>query len=720
MGFLQPHSVFPAPLNTNSEPPRRMTKQPAELGPLLNERTAENLFLVLRKILTSDNLFITSQKLSQLLNHLTSLTELKSKGKFDRVVWLETLASSDDVLQYLTNYGGLIIIIEDNHESLKLFGDIWPHVSRQKVRVNLIVKDLGRAVYYEICKILGSPPDDLFKNAINIDLSQNTIRINQSVRLLNWKTLPTCVEDFVFSLNMDNGGLQLYFENPMQQLLLLSTALVQIVDYTKPDITLKFKNLFAKGDHSVALSNMFMNDKLPEYLTSGFSLNEREFYLSKLKGNTDLVIIERNLDYFPLLLDHLNYMGLLDDLFGTQDELNNILSTGDKLNDELFDILKDLNFASIGMKLNKLARYIQLEIGNRDKMTDLQEIKQLVKNLGSLTTKQELVRKHTALSEAILEKIKKNNQEDYKHDIREVWVELQNEIFNIDYRKQIAQFHQMMNQGCDSSIALSFIALISLINDGIRPKDFNQIEDRIHTEYGLSAVLALRKLLDLKIIKSVNKGTDFFSGFTFGKSEIETTTTTTSIETGGKADNAPLLDKAYDDVNSLGITGGQDVYKSTYTLISKFWNLHPSEEENEEVVIESLSDYPNPSFVYPSATVPLSARLIESLYYREFLKYKPVNNIHRRPNWERLNLDAMFKGQTIDKNICDELDNRKSDTTKNSRPEYIIAVFVGGITRGEITVLRYLKNRLAAQNKHLFVLTTGLVSNRKLIDVVTQ
>lgn len=697
-----------------------MTNQSLELGPSFNKKTTENLFNVLRKINTSDNLFVLTQKLSQCLNYLTSVLELKAKGKFDRIVWLETLASSEDVLQYLAGYGGLIVVLEDTNECLSLFRQIWPHLSRQKVKMSLIVKDLGRAFYYEISKILGSPPDDLFKNATNVNLEQSAIRINSYVRLLNWHTFPLCIEDFVLSLNMEAGGLQLYFENPIPQLSLLSDALVQIVDSTKASDTMKFKNLFAKGDHSAALSNILMNDKLTEYLASGFSPNERDFYTTKLRGNTDLVVLERNLDYFPLLLDHMNYLGLLDDLFGTLDELNNVLKTGDKLNDELFDNIKDLNFASIGMKLNKLARYIQLELGNKDNITELQEIKQLVKNLGNLTAKQELVRKHTALSEAILEKIKNNREGDYKHDIREWWLELQNEIFNLDYKRQIAKFHELLNQGCTSSVALSCAALVSLINDGIKPKDFTTIEEQIHSYFGLQTVLAFRKMRDLKLLKAVNKSTDFFSGFTFGKSEIETTTTTTLSDSGGKDDKTGSTDKTYEDVNSLGITGGQDVYKSTYTLISKFWNLHPLEEEGDEPIIETISDYPNPSFVFPSATVPLTARLIESLYFRDFLKYKPVNNVHRRPNWEKLNLDAMFRGQTIDDNICDELDNRKIEASKNSKPEYVIAVFIGGITRGEVTVLRYLQTKLARQNKTLFVLTSGIVSNHKLMEVATE
>lgn len=680
------------------------------LGDELNNATTENLYLALSHVYTSDNLLVLAQELSPVINYLTLFSNLKQRGKFDKTIWLQTLADAHDVPSLVQDYNGIIVIIPELQANLKLFSKLWAQL-RRHTKVSVIVKDLSRSFYYEMCSTVFGGAS--FAKTAELDLNQSVLRVAANCRLFNWQTFPICIQDFVFTLDMPDGGLLLYFNNPLDQVSQLSSSVVKIMKHTTAGgEIMKLKNAFAKGDHASLLLNVLLNDKVPDFLDQQFSPVEQAFYLDKLRGNTDVVVLERNLDYFPLLLSHLNYLGLLDDVFGTLDEFNTVLTSGEKLNDELYAKLKDLNFASIGVKLNKLARYIQLEYENSDKLTDLQEIKQLVSNLGSLTTKQELVRKHTALSEAILDIIKNNKSGEEKYNMREQWLEVQNDLFELDYKQQLTRVQHLESQNCALQTLLSLVVLISLTNDGIRQRDIDSIEEDVFKNYGLTAVLALRKLQDYRLIKVNAKGNDFFGTFTFGKAEIETTITSTATTTA-----ATLAPVSYEDSLTLGITGGQDVYKSTYTLISKFWNLHPVDED-EGVVIESIQDYPHPSFTLPAATVPLIGRIIESLYFRDFLKYKPVTSVSKRPNWDNLNLDTMFKGQTIDRNLCDELDARNSQ--EDTREQYVMVVLLGGITRSEISVLRYLQGRLEKRNKRLIVITSGLVSNRTLLKVVEE
>lgn len=685
----------------------------ANLGTELNDASIENLYSSLSHVYSSNNLLVLGQELSKVINYLTLFLKLKQRGKFEKTIWLEALAGSDDATSLVQSYGGLILLILELEQNIQLLIKLWAQLKRHRTKINVVVKNLSRSFYYELCsRVFGIGGEGFFAKVSEVDLNQSVLRVTSNCRLLNWQTYPICIQDFVFTLDMDVGGLLLYFHNPIQQVSQMSDAFIKIMEHTTTggDI-MKLKNAFAKGDHSSLLVNIVLNDKVPELLAQKFTANEQDFYLHKLRGNTDLVVLERNLDYFPLLLSHLNYLGLLDDLFGTQDEFSNVLLNTEKVSDELFHNLKDLNFASIGVKLNKLARYIQLEYENSDKLTDLQEIKQLVSNLGNLTTKQDLVRKHTGLSEAILEKIKSNKAGSDKYNLREEWLQVQNDLFELDYKQQIAKVHHFMNQCSPFEMVVSLVVLVSLINDGIRQKDLDTLDAEMFKNFGLAAVLSLRKFSKCNLIKVNTKGNDFFGNFTFGKTEIETTTTTTS---GANATAPMLVSVSYEDIQSLGITGGQDVYKSTYTLISKFWNLHPLDED--EPVIETLLDYPHPSFALPAGTVPLMARIVESLYFRDFLKYKPVTSISKRPNWDNLNLDTMFKGQTLDRNICDELENRKNP--EETRQQYVILVFVGGITRSEISVLKYLLEKLEKKNKKLYVLTSGLVNNQKLIEVM--
>lgn len=699
----------------------------------LNHASLDNLLQCLDRVYTDNNLFVISQDLSQIVNYLSPFLTLKKRGKFEDLTWLEKFASNSEIVSSLSNYGTIIIVLDNKNSDLSLLKSLWDTLGSSRQRVTLLVKNLTRSFYYDLCaKIFGADTSSLLDIAADVDLKQPSIRMSAHCRLMNWETYPICIEDFVFTLDMDNGGLESYLKDPIHLVSELSLAVAKIISKStsRKDI-IKLKNAFAKGDHSSLLLSIFLNSKIPELISSLFTPNEAEFYSKKLTGNTDIVVLERNLDYFPLVLSHMNYLGLLDDLFGITDEYSGALESNEKLNDELYENLKHLNFGSIGAKLNKLAKYLQLEYSNSDKLSDLREIKQLVKNLGNLTTKHELVKKHTTLSELVLNKIKSDLESEYTYNYSEKWLQLQNEIFDLDYRLQIQKVHGLMNLDVPEQTILCAVVLVSLINDGIRKKDLDAIERELGLNYGFEPLIVLRNLIEYKIVKINTKGNDFFGAFTFGKTELETmattttTTTTTTATIKGPGSVSPAVnDKnvdssdeiGYEDITMVGVSGGQDVYKSTYTLISKFWNLHPlDEEENSAGPTESVSDYSLPSFALTGATVPLLVRMVESLYSREFLKYKPVNSIFKRPNWVNLNLDTMFKGQTVDRNLCDELDNRKNPAKASTRQEFLIVVILGGITRSEISALAYLQGRLS---KKILVVTSGIVNTRKLITAL--
>lgn len=701
----------------------------------LNQSSLDSFLKCLDRVYSENNLFVVSSDLSKLLNYLTPFLNVKSRGKFQEVTWLDKFVCNPELVLSLSNYGTLILVLDSTNTDLNLLKVLWLNHRSALQQVTVIVKNLTKSFYYELCsQIFGRDVPSLLDTVADIDLNQLVLRMSAQCRLMNWQTHPICIEDFVFTLDMPSGGLDAYFNNPIQLVSGLVEAVSDIISKStdRKDI-IKLKNAFAKGDHSSLLLDILLNSKLPEVFAEKFSANEAEFYNKKLTGNTDIVVLERNLDYFPLILTQMNYLGLLDDLFGVSDEFNSILERNDKLGDELYQNLKHLNFGSIGAKLNKLAKYLQMEYSNSDKLSDLREIKQLVQNLGNLTSKHDLVRKHTILSEDVLAKIKSDMDSEFTYNFREKLLELQNEIFDLDYRQQIQKVLGFFNLSVPEKAMLCLIVLVSILNDGIRKRDMDSLEKELGLNYGSSALLTLRGLMEKKLVKINTKGNDFFGSFTFGKTELETmatTTTTTTTTTTAASQTAPgtpplangtginyTKDISYEDINLVGVSGGQDVYKSTYTLISKFWNLHPLDEDEETSrPIESACDYTLPSFALTGATVPLLTRMVESLYSREFLKYKPVNSVSKRPNWTNLNLDTMFKGQTVDRNICDELDNRKNPARASVRQEYVIVVILGGITRSEISTLVHLQNRIS---KKIIVVTSGIVNTKKLMELLS-
>lgn len=687
----------------------------AELGEKLNAATTENLLATLKSVPSTNNLFVPSKNLSPLLNYLTPFLALKKTGNFEKVLWLEALTNSEDVDSIVETYS-LIVLIRAHPEDLELLVRLWNRV-KYNTELTIIVKDLKLSFHYEILSHMSKSGLSLLEKVTSFDENVTTFTISSLCTLANWKSYPTCIHDFVFSLDLENGGLLLYFNNPLSQISQLSHAVADVLKYTTTQREIfKLKNAFAKGDHSSLLMGNLLNDKIPEMLSELLSEPERTFYDAKLRGNADLVVLERNLDYFPILLSQTNYMGFLDDIIGTKDEFNSELRDNVKLDDETYEGLKHINVSSIETVLRDLARKLiadenQLKERNAGK-TDASDLKEYANEAKLLASKKEEVEKHLDLVRETFAKLDANRSGTEQYDIKKEWLALQNELFDSDYKHRLASIYTFLDKYTSFEMIATLIVLVSLTSDGLYQSDYDKLELDIVLNFGLGAGLALRRLAELKLIRTTESNS-FLGNFTFGRTE----TTTTSTASASTTLNDSSDELGFDDVANLALTGGQNVYKSTYTLISKFWNLHPF-DENERVA-KSVSDYAVPNFALASNTVPLTNRVVESLYFRDFLTYTPVNNVRRRPNWEKLNLDTMLKGQTVDRNLCDDLDDRKSNSSLATyKQEYVIVVLIGGISRAEISVFQHLQNRLG--NKKLLVFTSGLVNNEKLMQALKQ
>lgn len=688
----------------------------AELGQRLNAASSSNLLGLLKIVTSSNNLFVPSKELSPLLNYLTPFLNLKSAGNFDKIFWLDALADSPDLHSIIESYS-LIILIRSHELDLQLLIKIWNKIRHNSL--TLIVKDLNRSFHYEISKRLFK--DELLLEQITlIDEDRTVFETSSHVQLMKWKTHPICIQDFVFSIDLDDGGLLLYFQNPFEQVSQLSDAVVDILRYsTSQDNMFKLKNAFAKGDHSSLLLNNLLDEKIPEMLSKYLNSGQQEFYLNILRGNTDLVVLERNLDYFPLLLSPTNCMGFLDDIIGTKDEYNNELTNGVKLQEETYKMLKHINVSSIESLLRDAARALRTERealeekNNKAKQTS--ELKAYLNDVSALDARNKEFEKYIDLIEMAFGRFDSNKTGNEKYDIAKEWLGIQNSLFDDDYKSRLASIFQLMNEYTSFERVITLVALVSLSSDGIFQSDYDKIELEITVNYGLESALTLRNLTEYNLIR-INENSSFLANFQFGRTE----TVTPSTEGAAAASGAVSEERTYEDLSLLGLSGGQDVYKSmyTYTLISKMWNLHPPDDN--QVTVKSIEDYVLPNFTLASNTVPLTNRIVESLYYREFLTYSPVNNIYRRPNWKKLNLDTMIKGQTIDENLCDDLDDRKTLQTTGLREEYVIVVLVGGITRSEISVFQHLQSRLQMKKKTLLVVTSGLVNNRKLLKCMSS
>ncbi|CAH6718521.1 vacuolar protein sorting-associated protein 33 [[Candida] jaroonii] len=606
-----------------------------DLFGFVNNTVINDLFDIFDKIYSSDHLLVLDKALSPLINYLVPFKTFKQRGKFDKVIWL-----GEDIIEHHQN----IIIIADNNTKFNI-----PDHSR----VTVIVKNLSKSKLYEINQATPALNLDL-NDIINNDLK--FVR-GRNIKIYNWQVNGITING-ILSLQ-DNKCMKNYFNEPVKQINELNDGLVNLID--KEGI--KINNIYSIGNNSEKLIDNF-NVKKNQYLNYRMNNLQQEFYLNKMKPTHNLIVVERNIDYVPLVMNQINYVGLIDDLI---DIKINLIKLNDeetiKVDDELFENLKFLNFSLIGLKLNKLARLIKNQYNSNPNDLDLIKIKGLIKNLSNLNKQQDLIKKHTNISEHLLNKIKFNG--DNKFDEFEIFLNFENEIFTMTYKAQINKLNDFLLMNLNEKIIINCIILISIVNSGWKFKDFDGLKNSLMGNFGIEILNKLDNLLKFKLIKFQDMENDF-------------------------TDNTNL-----------------DIHNSTYTLLNKFWSLHPEEPEEFEEEINDLNDYKSPNFTLPSNTIPLMIRIIESLFTREFLTYKPLNKITKQPSWENLSLNKMFKTPIIE--------NKTNDYVDKS-----IIMFLGGITYSEISCINYLNSKLKSKGHKLFIISNGIIKNSNLQQFLNE
>lgn len=625
--------------------------------------TLAGLFAALDRIHSKHNLVVIDKTLAPLINQLTPVSTLKTRGHIDRLVWLQNDLANDPVVESAT---AIIVIIADST-------DITPIIPLARHRLHIIVANMLLSTLESINGAISGRLTDV------LTLPQSQVySCLAKCKVYPWKVFPIGSEDLV---TVVDGSFDDYVHNPLRQLSQLALAVVDVC--FPPDAAIprfKFRNRFAKGTHAEALVKLIDDVTLPAALSLRLLATEQEFYHQHQHADADLVVIDRSVDWSPAWMDQVTYEGLIDDVFGLgyNQVLNKPYAVPDDLgavsfnDDKLFDALAPYNFLKVGPTLNKMAREVQAQQQEmRVDSHDISQMKRVVLLLGLLLQQQHLIKRHTALAELIL-----------RHMDTE-FLRFETELFDGEYADHIAQLHQLMWQQLLWDRAVAAVVLVLMVNDGIRPKDWEWFRVEFVDNYGTDYYMVLELVMDhgLVVMKEEN---DFLTTFTRGK-------------------DAKPVELVVAPLPLVGITGAESVAVSNYRLVDKFWNLHPSEADDDEAGSGADDgvghDYPLPGFALPGNTVPVAVRLVEALYHRSFLTYKPVPNTKQRPNWHQLGLNQFWRGPVIDEG--------KEGTTTTT-----VVVMVGGVTYGELATFKWLEHRL---RRRIVVVAPAVINRQRVV-----
>ncbi|KAG5477359.1 hypothetical protein LSCM4_04578 [Leishmania orientalis] len=225
-----------------------------------------------------------------------------------------------------------------------------------------------------------------------------------------------------------------------------------------------------------------------------------------------LIIIDRSVDLITPLMTQLTYEGLIHELYDIENcEAQFPFSLGESsgvginervvLNstDRMFAEIRDKSFTGVGSVLYRKSLWVKQNYEKRKEVHQLKELKEFMKGLPEMQEMHRLIGIHTNVAT----EISKTTQ-------------------STDFRKRIAIEHSIIQQVNESDalkyiedlvfrkekleIVVRLIALLSVVNGGLREKDLLSLKENMMLVYGIPHVIATFFLLERCGLLSVQSG----------------------------------------------------------------------------------------------------------------------------------------------------------------------------------------------------------------------
>ncbi|KAL4800754.1 Sec1-like protein [Aspergillus venezuelensis] len=460
-----------------------------------------------------------------------------------------------------------------------------------------------------------------------------------------------------------------------------------------------FPRIVGKGDHARRLADLLlrMRKELDAEESSGLIGSSRGLLPSA--NIESLIVIDREVDFGTPLLTQLTYEGLIDELVGIkhnqadvdtsivgasstpqaqessktpqQSKQNQKRKIQLDASDQLFNQLRDANFAIVGDILNKVARRLETDYDSRHTAKTTTELREFVNKLPSYQLEHQSLRIHTNLAEEIM----RNTRSDIFRKILEVQ---QNDAAGADPTYQHPLIEELIARDVPLKTVLRLLCLESCMSAGLRPKDLENFKRQVVQAYGHQHLLTFSALEKMELLQPRSSAT-------------------TMLIPG---------------------TGSQTGSKTNYTYLRK----------NLRLVIEEVSekDPEDIAYVY-SGFAPLSIRLVQCIlqkpYVLSLMKGGPAVQANTAsPGW--LGFEDVVKsarGSTF--NIVQKGDDKavraRQTLSGSNAAKTVYVFFLGGITFTEIAALRFIAAQEAPRRK-IVICTTGVISGDRMMEAAIE
>ncbi|KAF9299383.1 hypothetical protein BGZ74_008935 [Mortierella antarctica] len=487
------------------------------------------------------------------------------------------------------------------------------------------------------------------------------------------------MEDDVLSLEWDSTFKELYLDQDTTSIYYAAKALMRL-----QGIYGLFPRILGKGDYSKALCDMMLRMRR-EMAVDDLDASQT----LQLSQNIDsLIIIDRSVDMVTPLCTQLTYEGLIDEIFHIKNsfvEVDASLANPASANtgaggsaaaastaapgkkkkvplnggDKLFGELRDLNFAVVGGLLNKVAKRINADYEERHNAKTVPQIRQFIVKMGGLAAEHQSLRLHTALAEEIMNYTMTD-------DFNRILEVQQNVVAGIATNKEPEYIEEMINKQVPIVQVLRLLCLYSLVNNGLKPKQFEFFKKEILEAYGFEHIQTL------------------------------------------------------DNLRRLGMLTKQVTTKNTYSLVRRSLSL----------IVDEVNEHaPNDiSYVY-SGYAPLSVRLVQCVVQRGKDGARPGpgagsggkgSGVAGGNGWKGFeDVLRMLPGRTFDETQRVDDGQPRSSKRANGQPKISLVFFLGGCTFTEISATRFLASQEGGQ-RDFVICTTQILNGNTLVDSIVQ
>ena len=631
---------------------------------------SSKLIQILSSISTADQILIIQQTLLPLVNEILSFTQLKEQTPVRKIVILDETQVIDDL--------GNILATSPNMELVFLID----------VKVNLIVP----AVLTKIQSIFRIDKINIVYSTWETQETNHMEELPHFIKsqipkskLYPWFTLPIPrIDDDLLLVNVlfndDNDSLY----HPNRPSIKQSTrsilrnnmvnCLLSLLQTTNSTIT----NAVSIGEESTILLNQ-LKDRIAKQEDHNDIFIKSTLYGNKYDINleTDLIVIERDVDPITPLLSQLSYVGIIDDFFKFDHSLTSLESKKDiKLNyidDDIWQEIKYCNFGTIGPTLNRMAKELQTKYDSRHTAETVSEIKNFVESLSTLQENQRLLKIHTLLSGDVLEEVETNPELQFSRIL-----ELEQDIL-ADNVHSSELYLRLMDLIYENEVPrdkiLKLLSLVSLCKRGIKDREFESLKADLIDRFGVNTLFMLQRLQKMKYLTNKSNG------------------------------DTVLL-------------------KKEYRSISKWLGTLPLDESENSNAENEASSPTSLSFAF-CGVVPITIRILQLLYERTtlsknyssqqpFILSKEPSLAATKDLFEKIYGDIMIvqESRLVSKPSKKILVNSDNGNNKKAvqHSDISLIVFIGGITLGEVAVIKHLQEslRLKGIHKRFIIIADGI------------